>query len=296
MIDHHLLKKHDYALVAAESLNDLPADIPAQRLTCQHFENSDSLLPSFVDLKSLSEKQSTALLVKMQNQIEQGGIPVGNLLLKTSYTPAQIKAYFARNQVCIHQNGGESETAWLRLHDPRVWVHLQRVLGEHHFVQLVYKIPEWTLYFSNEWINNTFEHTSQGNQTAHGYISVDATQWADLQRIGLVNRSLRHLNIESHADTLRKSPELNAQICYAQKTYGLQRIDDIVRYVALAQQIHLRFDQHPLMKEAHQRYQKLASQSKIDEDESVVDAFNEIPSSQWPVIRAELNQTQPIAA
>ena len=292
MVDHRLLKDHDYALVSAEHLLALPEGIPCQRLTSQNFVNSDSLLPSLITLRELSEAQSIGLLEIMQSQIEQGHAPVITGLFKTDNTPEQVKAYFSRHQVCTNLKG---ETAWLRLHDPRVWVHLQRVLGDDLFASLIHRIPHWTFFLCGEW--RMWEYARvESLPMIYSYLSVDAAQWEDLQRIGLVNRCLRCLGLETFDEITRYSPGIQHQITHAQLKYQLTRAEDIVRYVHLAVQIHPQFDDHPVMREAHLRYQKLASQSKIDEDESVVDAFNEIPSSQWPVIRAELNQTQPIAA
>jgi hypothetical protein len=284
MIDLRLLKNHDYGLVAAEDADSLPKQVPMISLAVGAMAPNRDLLPYLIDLKALDDTVGLNLLVYMQDQVDQGDNPVIKSLIKTRYDTSQIKSYFAKAQVCKNKN---NETAWLRIHDPKVWIHLERSLTKNVFHALMSPVQTWTIFYDDEWISHNFDELSESSKPRFSS-TVDHSAWNALGRIGLVNRSLQRLELSGYQQAVKYSAILDSAVERGQSRHQLQRIDDVVDYVVLAWHIHPRFDEHELALNAAKQYQTELASGEPVSDTSIADAFCAIARSNWPLMRNEL--------
>ena len=286
MIDHRLFNDHAYGLVAAEHLNCLPADIPRTSLAIGVTADSTELMPSLIELGQLSPAQSLDLLQLMDKQISDDDMPVVSCLFSTNYDLQSVCAYFARVQMCRNLRG---ERAWLRVHDPRVWAQLKRAFKPSTFAKFVASIQVWTMYYDRAWVRYAPELKSTRDQ-AFSTLLLDDEEWAAVERIGIINRSLRALELNSYSQAEQHSAGLDGIVVRAQTAYSLHRIDDLVRYTCLSWRIHPQFDTHPLAIDAFINYQNQLKTGDLDAgDTSVVSAFEALKPADWLVIREDLN-------
>jgi hypothetical protein len=284
MIDLRLLKDHDYSLVAAEDADLLPKQIPMISLAVGAMAPNRDLLPYLIDLKALDDTVRLNLLVYMQDQLDQGDNPVIKSLIKTRYDTSQIKSYFAKAQVCKNK---DNDTAWLRIHDPRVWIHLERSLTKNIFLAFMSPVQRWTIFYDDEWISHNFDELLDSSMPKFSP-TVNHTAWKALGRIGLVNRSLQRLELSSYQQAVKYSATLDSAVERGQSRHQLESIDDIVEYACLSWHIHPRFDEHELALNAVRQYQSEIANGEPDSDVSIADVFSAIERSKWPLMRNEL--------
>jgi hypothetical protein len=285
MIDHNLLKNHAYGLVAAEHLETLPSGIAHIPLASGIMDDSISLMPSLIELSQLNEAKSLELLELMDSQINDDEMPVISTLIKSDYDLKRIKSYFARVQICSNFKGGR---AWLRVHDPRVLMQLKRALKKDTYIK-VCAPGIWTIYVDGQWVQ-CGEAIKPSDYQPFSTLALDDQEWATVGRIGVVNRSLRKLGFNNYAQVQEHSAALDQLIAYAQGTYALTRIDDLVDYACLAWNKPSKFDAHPIAKSAIVKYQSQIKTGELDaNDTSVINAFETLTASDWSSIRQDLN-------
>lgn len=286
MIDYTLLKRHTFGLVAAEHVESLPQDVAHTTLSTGILQDSATLMPSLIELSQLSEAKSIELLELMNSQINDNEVPVVSTLISTDYDLKRMQSYFAKVQICSNVKG---ERAWLRVHDPRVWAQLERTLKPATFTKITKPIHTWTMYFGREWVSQNPKSTSAGHQT-FANLQLDDQEWAALERIGIVNRSLQELNITGHKESLSHSTGLDELTVRAQRTYGLNSVDELVCYVCLGWNSHPMFDTHQIARDAIIKYQHQLKTGELDvNDSSAVNAFKDLTDSDWASIRKDLN-------
>lgn len=290
MINHRLLKNHTHALVAAEHLERLPASIPHTRLAHGLLQDSEQSMPCLIELSTLNDQDSLALLEQMQAEVDRGELPVICSLLRTDYDTPRLKSYFARIQICRNSRG---ERAWLRLHDPRVWVQLPRVLRLSTLKKVSIALQCWTFYYAGEWITDTLDDYKR-DTPLHDVTSsliVDDPEWAALGRVGAVNRSLARLGIDTtYSETLQHSALIDSLIARALTTYGLSRLEDLLNIASLGWGIHPCFDEHPRVIEAVQSHHDGVKSGDVEADTSVVDSMMALGPEAFEAIRRDLKQ------
>jgi hypothetical protein len=290
MINHRLLKNHTHALVAAENLERLPASIPHTRLAHGVLQDSVQSMPSLIELSALNDKDSLALLEQMQAEVDRGELPVICSLLRTEYDTPRFQSHFARVQICRNSRG---ERAWLRLHDPRVWVQLPRVLKMSTLEKISIALQHWTFYYAGEWITNTLDDYKQDTplRNVTSSLVVDGPEWAALGRVGAVNRSLSRLGIDTtYSEALRHSALIDSLIARAQAVYGLRRLEDLLNFASLGWCIHPRFDEHSCVIEAVQNHHDGVKSGDVEDDTSVVDSIMALDPEAFEAIRRDLKQ------
>ena len=278
-----LLEEHSYTLVAAEQLEYLPADIDMARLAPEVLRDSAELMPAFISLQDLSSTQRDALLFLTLEQHEAGETVSLCTLMQTDRPAEEIRFHLGRIQLWKNITG---EQAWLRVHDPRVWVQLQRVLQPEALMWLYGPISKWTICLDGEWISTEPPLASSGSKPDHTFRRSSQQEWQALERIGIVNRALARLDLRGYANIVQHSSNLDALVSRAQARHQIIKTSELLDYVCLGWQVHPRFDEHPIAIQAIRDYQE--SLKDADSDTSVVYALMEIKDEQWDQIRRDL--------
>lgn len=283
VFDHLLFSTHRYALVAAEHGEQLPNGIPAKPIARHALTDSVDLMPRLVDLNRLSDAQRAELIDVLQRATAFGGGSVLSVLLTSEATVQQIESHVAAIQLC---RGPTGDRAWLRVHDPRVWLHLPRIFGDDAMLSLFGPITRWSVCIGGRWIS-----TRPTNGTLPRTASrADAEQWAALERVGVVNRVLARMGCLT-ADCLDKhSPAIDALVLRGQSRHALERVADLVAYATLGMTIHPRFDESAVALRAIDDHVRDINGSDSDgNDASVVDALIAVPQEQWSFACRQLN-------
>lgn len=281
-LDHTLFTAHSHGLVAAEQRGRLPDDVQAIALAQGVLADSANLMPVLVDLRRLSEQQRRQLIEAAELACSEGEGPLMTTLLTADVETQRLAGHLARMHV---SNGPAGVCAWLRLHDPRVWVQLPRVLGHQEAHSLLGPIKAWTVYLHGKWMTTRASDATSAQWPAT--TSLRAEQWAALSRVGCVNRVLARNGWWDHEDILERSAEIDELVVRAQARHGLRQTEDLVAYACLGLQVHSRFDEHPIALEA---IETLRGEQEANElrDATAMDALSSITHEQWAQVRLDL--------
>jgi len=284
--DHRLLRQYTFALVDASQREQIPAGISSRSLASGALSDSAELLPSLLVLGELNAQQHAALVELLDAQCRAKEPPVTCALLNATCTAKRIQLHLASAQVI---NGPGTEKAWLRLHDPRVWLQLPRVYQAADLRQVFGPVVTWTICLSGRWIETRPPEINDPKQSIVLRRS-GPPQWAKLQRIGIVNRALARLGLSDHDDVLKHSPALDDLALRGQTRHQLQRTADLVEYVCLGWQISPRFDEHPMALRAIEEYRRTLAEEGdgAEPGASPIDALVAIPREHWPRMRDDL--------
>lgn len=264
-----------FALVSPEQLSQLPKGVPSMVLVASELADNAEWLPHLINLHDLSQGQFGELLDRLDAQHQAEEPPVLCAWLKADCEPELLYQHLSRAQV---QRGPGGAKAWLRLHDPRVWLQLPRVLSEEALRALFGPVSAWTVPFNGVWLTSTPPRT----QGMLGATRHEARQWAALMRIGAVNRTLTQLKLNNQEGLLQASAALDALVERAQQSHGLSRVDDQVAFACFGWRTHALFDQHPLVQEG-----LAAARGEVPPAE-LVDVLARLTLAQQQRIRADL--------
>ena len=280
-----LLEEHSYTLVAAEQLEYLPAGINITQLAPEVLADSAELMPAFISLQDLSSTQRDALLFLTLEQHEAEETVSLCTLMQSDRPAEEVRFHLARIQLCKNIMG---ERAWLRVHDPRVWVQLQRVLQSEVLAWLYGPISKWTICLDGEWVSTEPPLAKSGSKPDHAFRRSSQQEWQALERIGIVNRALARLDLRGYANMMQHSSNLDALVSRGQTRHQIFKTSELLDYVCLGWQVHPRFDEHPIAIQAIQDYQASLKDEDADSDISVVYALMEIKNEQWDQVRRDL--------
>jgi hypothetical protein len=231
-LDHRLLMSHQYALIAAEYIEQLPPDIPYLLTASGVLKDSVALLPVLVHLPALSSEQLDALQQLMNNP----DLPVLTTLIKSTAEPARMAHHIGTAQLV---RGIEERKAWLRIHDPRVWLQLRHVLTAQQRRNLMGPATVWTCRLDNVWVTEQVDNIMQTTATL---LKTDA--WQQLQRIGMVNRVLSKTGKMTIKGINERAEIIDSIVQRGQTRYALTRTEDLVEFAVLGETIHPLFDEH----------------------------------------------------
>ena len=267
----------DFALVDPVQRSKLPESLDCQSLALTEVAEGVDLFPGLLDLRALSQNQRDALMTcaDAQPRLE----PLLCALLRCDQKVSGIVTHLRQAQVI---RGPQGAKAWLRIHDPRVWLHLPRVLNPDLLHAITGPIVQWWVNWRGNWSDGT---PARAISTPRRRNLTD-TEWAKLARIGAVNRSLAHLGYWGAEALRQNAPAVDALVERGQQRYQLSRMDDLVGYVELAWRHGAAFDDHPLARQVIADYSDEAGSADIP-DASVVDALAAMSEADWQTIDNE---------
>lgn len=274
-LGHRLLTGNRYALVAAENRHQLPAEIVALPIAQGVLADSAELMPVLIETDRLSEGQRVVLMNCMDGARASGEAPILSALLASEAPAQRLVSHIAAAQLRGNDKG---ETAWLRMHDPRVWLHLPRIVNDSDLRALYGPVTRWSVCIGGQWVAN---EPTEGHQSRSNWSRTNAAQWAALGRIGPVNRVLAKLRLLSHEELIEHSQQIDELVARAESFYGLTAAADLVAFATLGMTIHPRFDEFPIATHARDEYEKSKHRPDAESDFNVVDAFLAITPEQW---------------
>lgn len=174
----------------------------------------------------------------------------------------------------------EGERIYFRYYDPRVTPHLPRFLDTDTFNTWLYPLKRWT-YLSRDGELKTF--TSE-DQPQHFVRRLDAKQWAILQRLEVLNLTIRALAALKHPVTSSEDEVIDRYI-ERSIALGFSSSEDQLTFALHAQIIHPEFDRHPRLATPIQ----LASQNK----HSLSVVLDELETADLDAIRNDMNTRVP---
>jgi hypothetical protein len=244
--------------------------------------DSNDQLPRLIELPKVVGRQREILQRLQTDALEVGGLPPLLVLLRSKASADTVRAHIGRAQLAQNTAGGQS---WLRVHDPRVWVQLTRILTSSQFSSLLGPIESWTLRFQGAW----YRHDRPDVRSTTSRF--ERHTWLALERIGVVNRVLAKLEPEVRAfPALRARSELiDSAIERAMVIHGLRRQEDLVDFGVLAMSVHPAFDQHPEV--ATLLVSRPTSQAKrADPDkQTAMDQLRSQSPSFWQMVKSSLS-------
>lgn len=187
---HRPLLEQDFALINPLRVDsDLWADLPTVSITPKALGGFKELMPRLLDLNALSEERRLQLLerVEVQAQREPRSPYFSALLVSQLPFPQLLQRLSDRLIV----RGPGDRAGLLRYYDPRVFPHLFWILTKPQINHLLLGIGCWSWNGDGtKWR----QVRTQGGASSSRLLLSDS-QWGHLQRIGLINRSMRNLGI-----------------------------------------------------------------------------------------------------
>lgn len=178
----------DYALLNPMQLESGQwIDLPCSVVKSAGLNMEVEILPRLVDLSALNEDQRIALLTRSEHWQRVSKRPLFAALLNSEHDVGVVQKHLSTQMVLKRER-----KYWLRLHDPRVFACLERVLTDTQLRRLLGPIAAWTWFesFHAEWRCRSKPAQPLSRQPNQ----LDAAQWNTLKRLPLLNRCLRRLS------------------------------------------------------------------------------------------------------
>lgn len=187
-LHHRLLHAHDFALINPLQVESaLWKDLPATPLLPEKISVQPEVMPRLIALRGMSDAACVDLLERAGRHERYSRHPYFSALLVADGDAPAIAAHLSRRLVIAMPDAGH---ALLRYFDPRVFRHLGWLLTEAQMNLLLGPVNQWS------W------RTAAGAWQQHSRIEAASTlsglrltsgQWDSLQRVGLLNKSLRQI-------------------------------------------------------------------------------------------------------
>jgi Domain of unknown function (DUF4123) len=262
---HRLLNDCKFAVVDPSMAEHLPIGVSAKPMTPKAFASSAHLMPSLLEVSTLTPAQSAALLQALDDAQASQAAPPLAIFVHTEADRARYEHHW--NNVQLHRSS-PTQPMWLRIHDARVLHQLFRILAPAQQAQLFGPAASLTYWLGEEWLRAEKPQSTTDTGASRTW------DWPRIERIGLVNRSLARAGLHSPS-------ALNAQAARAERlmeqaavAHGLDHPEDLVEFACRGLGCVPRFDEHPHI--------KALMQPQADEDDTLLaDRWALIPPEVW---------------
>jgi hypothetical protein len=272
--DHRILRRHNFGLVDSSMMGELPEGIIAARLVPDGLEASAHLMPCIIDFRTLTADDAAVLLEHLYSTVAAGNAPPVQMLVNWEGSPAEFAKYWNRIQL---PHLSTWEKFWFRMHDPRVFHQVWRILdlGQRH--HLLRHVPFVTYWLGGEWC---VARRDEAHILTHQDVwstAPDGWDWTRIRLIGVVNRVMQRAGISIRDEITNNSPRVEELAKRAQTRHGLGSVPDIVEFAARGLALRSNFDDHPSV---------LAALRGITDDSDLADRFALIDERVWNELRA----------
>ena len=254
--------------------------LPMRTLEHHEFAHDSAWMPSLIELRALSRMQRDKLIGTIENYRKEFGGDFLCALLCSKANCDRIASHLSGIQLA---KGRGRQRAWLRFHDPRVQLQIQRILSLGELAALCGPIDIWRICLNGVW--HELKCPREGNAPIAS-LRYTQSHWEALQRVGVVNRALARLGIRDYDAIVEISPVLDELAHRAAVRHGIDRTSDLVEYVCLGAKTHPHFDEHSIVLQAIENEKN--TREVGDEDGYVIDALNTIDDTKWQRIKQEL--------
>lgn len=271
--DHHLLRANAFALVAPTVLDDLPSGVTATPLVPRGLEASAHLMPGLIDLRALKQDVADALLEQLHAAHINGVAPLVDLLVDTKLDAEAFARHWNNVQLVSPVPG---QSAWLRLHDPRVLHQLLRMLEQDQRAALFGRVQTMTYWLCGVWVA-TDANAAVATDPASPFAPPARWDWKRIERIGIINRALHEAGTQGEA-MHSNGHAVEQLIAYAAQRYHLTSTADLVEFAKRGLTISTLFDTHPQIAPA-------MMPNDDDDDSTLADRLALIDEDVWQAIR-----------
>lgn len=241
LLHHRFLLAHDFALINPLQVDSaLWSDLPTVPLAHTAIDSGRHLLPRLLELRSLGDALCADLLERSAHHDRSSRHPYVSALIRSASNVQDLGSWLSR-QLLI--TGPDRSPALLRYYDPRVFRHLRWLLSDAQLGFLLGSVEAWS------WRDGSGNWQSQyrGRHSPLPSLRLHAGQWDSLQRLGLLNESLRQIAriapaIELGDDLARRTDALLAS---AYREHGLADPVDRRLFAVQAIVFHPRIHSHP---------------------------------------------------
>lgn len=224
---HRPLLEQDFALINPLQVDsDLWADLPTVSITPKALGGSKELMPRLLDLNALSEDRRLQLLERVEVQARRNPrSPYFSALLVSQLPFPQLLQRLSDRLIV---RGPDDQIGLLRYYDPRVFQHLLWILTEPQIKHLLLGIECWSWNGGGP----KWQQTPPYHGPSASRLFLSESQWGHLQRIGLINRSMRNLGINEVAvtDTDPVARSISNLLQESYQHHGLTQAGDRCRY------------------------------------------------------------------
>jgi Domain of unknown function (DUF4123) len=266
--DHRLLQDCKFAVIDPAMAEQLPDGVSGMRLVPPAFASSAHLMPTLLELNTLSSAQSAALLQAQDDAQRLDEPPSVALFVETQ---ADAESYTHHWNTMQLRRSWPAGPTWLRIHDTRVLHQLLRVLTLGQQIQLFGPSMALTYWLGGEWLRAEKPTTTTHTETASSW------DWPRIERIGLVNRSLARAGVRSLSALSAQAARAEQLMVRATTEHGLSHPDDLVEFAYRGLGCTPKFDQHP-------RIKALLHTSRDDEDSLLADRWALIEPEVWSAV------------
>lgn len=228
-LDHRLFLEQDYAIVNPMQVDGSVLEaIPSIVVGERRFACERDQLPRLVVLGDLTREDRFALLDTADALLADSGVPLFSALVRSDESARTFAALAGDNLLLRHPLRG---AFYFRFFDPRVFVHLARLLSAAQLSRIVAPARSW-LWF-DPWAVRWREFVASvcGAEADAGPSALDDRQWDALSRIEVVNRALLQWQSEARGEPTPSVVEaIDASVREAVDGLGLTETDDLVAY------------------------------------------------------------------
>lgn len=241
MFGFQLIKHHRFALIDPTRSDAIPPSIKTLSLAPSFVaEESHHLMPTLLPISTLTANQRGDLLDMMESADISSEWPPLCAFLETGAEADQIAAHLKRIQVLERHHGVHVHRTWLRVHDPRVFAQLARILPAEEQPVLFGPILRWTIPFGGEWIR-------LDRPASPDLSRIGNWRWptARIAEIGIIARTLDRIGVRPYRDAIAISSSIEAELVRARDKYSLTHPEDLAEFAFTALTVSKQFDQHP---------------------------------------------------
>jgi Domain of unknown function (DUF4123) len=260
--DHRLLVTCKFAVIEPSMIRLLPEGASVSRMVPHAFAATAHLMPALLSVDELGPTQRAHLLQAIDDVQIKGAAPLVAFFVRTHAAHEEFLGHWNLLQVRRSPN----TPAWLRLHDPRVFHQLLRVLTPPQQATVFGSSTALTYSLGGEWL--TVERPDGPAAMAAFW------DWERIERIGLVNRALGRARVRSPAALTAQGAKAERLIERAVASHGLTHADDLVEFAYRGLTCGDDFDKHPEIKA------KLSSEGPTD-DSFLADRLALIEPETW---------------
>lgn len=295
-LTHRLIDTHNFALVAADRLEQLAVPVEAMHTGYGVLKDSASLLPVVIDLKALTPQDKQQLLAQLLEgeslQHSQTADPhtmeppVLATLVQSQATAGILARHLGTVQL-LHAK--QQEKGWLRVHDGRVMSQVGRIVNDLQWQGLLGPVNTWTCFAYGYWLSAQNPCTTGTAATVA--LRPDGPTLHALERIGVINRTLPLVSCTGWGDVLAWSPVLGGYAQAAKDQYSITKATDLAEYARLCVQIHPQFDKHPAVRKLIQDHMTVLNNGQPqDKEEPLMDVITGQGPGFWQQVKADLHQ------
>lgn len=278
-LHHRLLLAHDFALINPLQVESaLWKDLPATPLLPEKISVQPEVMPRLIVLRGMSDAACVDLLERAGRHERYSRYPFLSALLVAGGDATVIATHLSRRLVIATPDAGH---ALLRYFDPRVFRHLGWLLTEAQMNLLLGPVSQWSWRTAAGFWQ---QHSRTEAASVLAGLRLTSGQWDSLQRLGLLNKSLRQIE-RSAPDLVIDDQSAKCVDALLRDAYEQHRLADEADRRLYAEQ-GFRF--HPHIHRHPQLVERLARARECRE--SYVGACRDLDAARLQQFATELDQ------